>query len=182
MGTLKRWAGNRKNVRITLNLIRVSLFVLTFTKENLLIKQISVSLNKIIKFIIKVWFEDTLWHKKLNKLGMSISNPILLRKNENIPELLTESVKVLIPANILCQLSLDMKMEGNDLLFKYATELLKNSVNLATENKRFSLCNETARLALQVNFLKNLSVYYHFNVIFFIKILFFNELFNKMVF
>lgn len=105
---------------------------------------------------------------------MSISNPILLRKNENIPELLTESVKVLISANILCQLSLDMKMEGNDLLFKYAIELLKNSVNLATENKRFSLCIETARLALQVNFLKNLSVYY-FNVMFFIMILFFNE-------
>lgn len=83
---------------------------------------------------------------------MLISNPTMLRKNENMPELLAESVKVLIPANILCQLSLDMKMERNDLLLRYAIELLKGSVNLANETKRFDLCIETARLAFQVNF------------------------------
>lgn len=67
-------------------------------------------------------------------------------------ELLAQSVKVLAPANVLCQISLDMKIDGNDLLLKYSIELLKNSVSLtASDIKRFHLCIETARMAFQVS-------------------------------
>ncbi|KAL3091163.1 hypothetical protein niasHS_004282 [Heterodera schachtii] len=132
---LRRWAQSRKNVRYTLNLICVSLFVLTVADQDMnLIKQVAI------------WHETTQWQKRLIKQNVNMGAKQL--KRDNVYELIGDFAKALLPSSFLYDYCKEANCAPSSILLNYAVELCKLSSSLTADANRFELCIETAKAAI----------------------------------